>query len=233
MTSATTTQAPQDGTAEQVLDVVVIGAGLSGIGAGYRLNELMPDLQYAILERRASLGGTWDLFRYPGIRSDSDMYTLAYPFEPWQHERAIADGADILAYLRDTAAKYGIDEHIRYEHTVERAEWSSDDALWTLSVRTPEGLTTIRARFIHACSGYYSYAEPYQADIPGLDSFGGDVVHPQFWPQGLDVAGKRVTVIGSGATAITLVPALAKAGADVTMLQRTPSFVVAQPGLIR
>lgn len=217
-------------TTPEVLDVVVIGAGLSGIGAGYRLTERMPDLKYAILERRPSLGGTWDLFRYPGIRSDSDMYTLAYPFEPWQHERAIAAGSDILGYIKHTATKYGIDEHIRYENEVVRGDWSSEDALWTLTVRTPDGEQEVRTRFVYACSGYYSYNEPYKADIPGIDDFGGTVIHPQFWPADLDVTGKRVTVIGSGATAITLVPALADAGADVTMLQRTPSFVLGQPG---
>ena len=148
-------------TTPEVLDVVVIGAGLSGIGAGYRLSERMPDLKYAILERRPSLGGTWDLFRYPGIRSDSDMYTLCYPFEPWQHERAIAAGGDILDYIKHTATKYGIEEHIRYEHEVVRADWSSEDALWTLTVRTADGEQEVRTRFVYACSGYYSYEEGY------------------------------------------------------------------------
>lgn len=242
MTRPTATEAPLDdlaldaraGTASDagadILDAVVIGAGLSGIGAAYRLQETNPGLDYAVLERRPSLGGTWDLFRYPGIRSDSDMYTLSFPFEPWRHEKAIADGADIVAYLKETAHKYGIDERIRYEHRVTRLEWVSDDAAWSLTVETPQGQQIIRTRFVHACSGYYSYDKPYEADIPGLADFAGTVVHPQFWPEDLDVVGKRVTVIGSGATAITLVPALAKRGADVTMLQRTPSYVIAQPG---
>lgn len=216
--------------APEVLDVVVVGAGLSGIGAAYRLRERMPDLELAVLEGRSSMGGTWDLFRYPGIRSDSDMYTLAFPFEPWRHEKAIADGADILQYIKDTAAKHGIDQLVRYDHKVVSANWSSSDAFWTLTVRTPQGVEEIRSRFVYACSGYYSYTDPYRADIPGLEAFTGQVVHPQFWPENLDVSGKRVVIIGSGATAITLVPALAAQGADVTMLQRTPSFVVAQPG---
>lgn len=215
---------------DDVLDVVVIGAGLSGIGAAYRIREENPDARVAVLEAREELGGTWSQFRYPGIRSDSDMYTLAFPFEPWRNERAIAPGGEILDYLRQTADKHGITPLIRFEHRVLHADWSTDDALWTLTVSTPDGEQTIRTHFVYACSGYYSYSDPYRADIPGIDSFAGQVVHPQFWPENLDVRGKRVVVIGSGATAVTLLPSLAELGADATMLQRTPSYVLAQPG---
>ena len=230
MTTTQVSGSTHDETSDELLDAVVIGAGLSGIGAAYRIREENPGISLAVLEARAELGGTWSLFRYPGIRSDSDMYTLAFPFEPWQHESAIADGADILDYLHSTADKHGITPLIRLQHEVVRAAWSSEAALWVLTVRTPEGEQTIRTRFLHACSGYYSYTNPYAAPIPGLDTFDGEVVHPQFWPEGLDVEGRRVVIIGSGATAITLVPALAERGAEVTMLQRTPSYVLAQPG---
>ena len=211
------------------VDVVIIGAGLSGIGAAYRLKEENPDASYLILEARADLGGTWDLFRYPGIRSDSDMYTLAFPFEPWTQPEAIASGQSILDYLRQTATKFGIGEHICYEHRVTAADFDSADALWTIRVSTPSGEREVRARFLYACSGYYNYDEPYRAEIPGLAEFGGQVIHPQHWPQNTDVSGRRVVIIGSGATAISLAPALAEEGADVTVLQRTPTFVITQP----
>lgn len=213
----------------QQLDVVIVGAGLSGIGAAYRLREENPDVSYAVLEARDALGGTWDLFRYPGIRSDSDMYTLAFPFEPWTDPDAIASGEKILAYLKRTADKHGITEHVRFGHKVTRAEWDSTSQRWRITASTGSGDVVFEAKFVYACSGYYNYDEPYRAPIPGLDNFDGVTVHPQHWPRDLDVSGKRVVVIGSGATAVSLVPALADAGADVTMLQRTPTFLLSQP----
>ncbi len=208
------------------VDVLVVGAGLSGIGAGYRLQTQCPDRTYAILEARDSVGGTWDLFRYPGIRSDSDMYTLGYPFRPWRGEKSISDGASILQYVRDTAAEYGIDAKIRFGHRVVSAAWSSTDARWTVRVRSggeDSGGedTQLSCAFLYLCSGYYSYESGYLPDIPGLDDFAGTVAHPQFWPDDLDYEGKKVVVIGSGATAVTLVPSLAEKAERVTMLQRS------------
>jgi cation diffusion facilitator CzcD-associated flavoprotein CzcO len=212
-------------------DVVIIGAGLSGIGAGCHLKIDCPDKSYVVLEGRETLGGTWDLFRYPGIRSDSDMYTLGYSFRPWREAKAIADGPSILKYVRETAAEYGVDRNIRYSHKVKRAAWSSDDALWTVEAeRGPNGETvTFTCGFLFTCSGYYDYAGGYTPDFAGTERFGGQIVHPQFWPEGLETAGKKIVVIGSGATAVTLVPALAAQGAQVTMLQRSPSYVVSRP----
>ena len=212
------------------VDVLVVGAGLSGIGAAYRLQTEAPTRTYAILEARDSLGGTWDLFRYPGVRSDSDMMTLGFPFEPWTDPDAIADGPKILAYLESTARKHGIDRHVRFGHQVVAASWSSVDARWTVTVeRAGGGSEQLTCRFLQLCSGYYDYERPHEPELPGIGSFAGDVVHPQFWPEGLPVAGRRVVVIGSGATAVTLVPSLADLGADVTMLQRTPTWVTALP----
>jgi cation diffusion facilitator CzcD-associated flavoprotein CzcO len=212
------------------VDVLVVGAGLSGIGAAYRLQTEAPTRTYAILEARASLGGTWDLFRYPGVRSDSDMMTLGFPFEPWTDPDAIADGPKILAYLESTARKHGIDRHIRFGHQVVAASWSSVEARWTVTVeRAGGGSEQLTCRFLQLCSGYYDYERPHDPELPGIGSFAGDVVHPQFWPEGLPVAGRKVVVIGSGATAVTLVPSLADLGADVTMLQRTPTWVTALP----
>jgi cation diffusion facilitator CzcD-associated flavoprotein CzcO len=202
-----------DGRTEHV-DVIVVGAGLSGIAAGHHLQTKCPSKTFAILEAREGIGGTWDLFRYPGIRSDSDMFTLGYSFRPWKSDKAIADGASILAYVRDTAREEGIDRKIRFRHRVLSASWSSDAARWT---------------FVMMCTGYYDYARGYTPDLPGLDRYRGRVVHPQHWPEDLDYAGKRVVVIGSGATAVTLVPELAKKAALVTMLQRSPSYVVSIP----
>ncbi|NLU63618.1 NAD(P)/FAD-dependent oxidoreductase [Rhodococcus sp. HNM0563] len=211
------------------LDVLVVGAGLSGIGAGYRLQTQCPDRTYAILEARESIGGTWDLFRYPGIRSDSDMYTLGFPFRPWRGEKSIADGASILQYVRDTAAEYGIDDKIRFGHRVVSASWSTAAARWTVRVESAGTEIELSCAFLYLCSGYYSYESGYLPDIRGLGDFAGTLVHPQFWPDDLDYEGKRVVVIGSGATAMTLVPSLADRAEHVTMLQRSPSYVMSLP----
>jgi cation diffusion facilitator CzcD-associated flavoprotein CzcO len=210
-------------------DVVVVGAGISGIGAGYHLQANSPDRSYVILERRDRLGGTWDLFRYPGIRSDSDMYTLGFSFKPWTEAKAIADGPAILGYLDETAREYGLDRHIRYRHGVKRADWSSDDARWTVVADRDGEEVTFTCAFLFMCSGYYNYARAYTPDFPGVEDFRGRIVHPQFWSDDVDYAGKNVVVIGSGATAVTLVPELAKAAASVTMLQRSPTYIVARP----
>lgn len=219
--------------ADAWFDVVVVGAGLSGIGMARHLKVECPDLSFTVLEARDRLGGTWDLFRYPGVRSDSDMYTLGYSFRPWTGDKAIADGASILAYLQDTARETGVEPHIRMGTRVVAVGWSSADAAWTLTVDRAGTMETIACRFVVMCTGYYDYAKGHAPDIPGADSFAGRVVHPQFWPQDQDVAGKRVVVIGSGATAMTLVPALAERGAAVTMVQRSPSYVIARPAADR
>lgn len=211
------------------VDVLIVGAGLSGIDAAYRLQTECPGKRYAILEARDAIGGTWDLFRYPGIRSDSDMYTLGFPFRPWRGDRAIADGAAIRDYIAETAREYGIDRHIRFGRRVARARWSSAEARWTLDVAAEAGTETWTCRFLYMGSGYYDYDQGHRPDWPGLADFGGTLVHPQHWPEGLDHAGKRIVVIGSGATAVTLVPALAQAAAQVTMLQRSPSYIVSRP----
>ncbi len=215
--------------ADEYLDVVVVGAGISGICAGYHLLNDCPDKTFAILEARDVIGGTWDLFRYPGIRSDSDMFTLGFPFRPWTDSKSIADGGDILRYVQDTAAEFGIDQKIRYRHKVTGASWSSEDACWTLSVRSGRKTSTIRCGFVIMCSGYYRYDRAYTPDFPGIDKFSGTVIHPQFWPEDLDYAGKSVVVIGSGATAMTLVPAMSRDAGHVTMLQRSPTYVVSMP----
>jgi len=220
-----------DGRAPTDVDVLIVGAGLSGIGAACHLTTEAPGLTYAIVEAREASGGTWDLFRYPGIRSDSDMFTLAYRFRPWDGTKTIADGADILAYLRQTAAEYDVESHIEYRGRVVRAAWSSETATWTVTVENTEsGVATTRScRFLYLCCGYYRYDEGYTPEWPGQDEFAGRLVHPQSWPTDLDVNGKRIVVVGSGATAVTLVPALTRAGARVTMLQRSPSFVMSMP----
>src|SRR3954454_22240564 len=214
------------------VDVLIVGAGLSGIGAAHHLQEKCPGKTYAILEARDDMGGTWDLFRYPGIRSDSDMFTLGYSFRPWQEAEAIADGPSIWRYIHDTAREGGIDQHIRYHHRVTRAEWSSEDAQWSVTAQRTDTDETVRltADFVFMCTGYYRYDEGYTPELPGLDRFAGQVVHPQQWSEDIDYAGKKVVVIGSGATAVTLVPAMAKTAAHVTMLQRSPSYVLALPG---
>ena len=213
------------------VDVLVVGAGLSGIGGACYLSMECPGKSFAILEGRAAMGGTWDLFRYPGVRSDSDMYTLGYRFRPWRDAKAIADGPAILNYIRETAAEFGVDQKIRYDHRVRRASWSADDALWTVEVETgPEkSVVNFTCNFIYLCTGYYDYAGGYTPEWPGVERFQGQIVHPQKWPEDLDYAGKRVIVIGSGATAVTLVPAMAEQAAHVTMLQRSPTYVVSRP----
>lgn len=222
---------PGAGADPEHLDVVVVGAGLSGIGAGHHLQTACPWASYAILEARSSIGGTWDLFRYPGIRSDSDMFTLGYPFRPWNGEKSIADGADILQYIKDTASDEGIDEHIRFRHRVVAASWSSEEARWTLTVERGDtgGTEQLTCGFLFTCTGYYRYDHGYQPDFAGLDDYRGTVVHPQQWPDDLDYDGKRVVVIGSGATAITLVPSLAERAGHVTMLQRSPTYIASVP----
>jgi len=213
------------------VDVLIVGAGLSGIAAGYHLQASCPGKSYAILESRDSIGGTWDLFRYPGIRSDSDMFTLGYGFRPWKAAKAIADGPAILEYVKDTAREYGIDRHIRFNHRVIRAAWSSDEQRWTVEAeRTDTGETVhLTADFLFSCTGYYRYDEGYTPELPGTERFKGRIVHPQHWTDDIDYAGKRVVVVGSGATAVTLVPAMAPDAAHVTMLQRSPSYVVSLP----
>ena len=219
-------------TATEHLDVLVVGAGLSGICAGHYLQTETPWASYAIFEARDAIGGTWDLFRYPGVRSDSDMFTLGYPFRPWKSNKMIVDGDAIRHYIEDTAAEEGIDAHIRFQHRIVRAGWSTDDACWHVTAeRTDTGETVeVTCGFLFSCSGYYRYDHGYQPEFPGAERFAGELVHPQHWPEDLDVAAKNVVVIGSGATAVTLVPSLAERGADVTMLQRSPTYIATVPG---
>lgn len=216
------------------LDVLIIGAGLSGIGAAHALSEKCPDKRYLILERRQSIGGTWDLFRYPGIRSDSDMYTLSYSYKPWSNRKAIADGPDIKRYIEEIAEDSGAIHNIRFQRRVVSANWSSETSRWQVVAKATDASGAeheehYEARFLFSCSGYYSYDEGYRPTFPNEQNFKGQIIHPQFWPEDLDYAGKRVVVIGSGATAVTLIPAMAKTAGHVTMLQRSPSYVVARP----
>ncbi len=220
--------------AAERFDVLIMGAGLSGIGAAYHLQKHCPNKTYAIIEQRQRIGGTWDLFRYPGVRSDSDMLTMGYSFRPWTSARAIAPGDDIRNYITDTARDEGIDRHIRFRHRIERAAWSSEDAIWTVTAsrQEPGGRetpVTFTCNFLLSCAGYYRYGSGYLPEFPDVDRFTGRVVHPQAWPDDLDYAGKRVTIIGSGATAVTLLPALARTAAHVTMLQRSPTYIVSMP----
>ena len=212
-------------------DVVVVGAGISGIGAGYHLQTMSPNRSYVILEGRDDIGGTWDLFRYPGVRSDSDMHTLGYSFKPWTAEKSIADGPSILQYLRDTVREFGIDRHIRFGHQIASAEWSTENAQWTVNGQRKDTgeAVSLTCGYLFMCSGYYSYKGGYTPEFAGVDNFKGQIVHPQAWPEDLDYAGKRVVVIGSGATAMTLIPAMADTAEHVTMLQRSPTYVVAAP----
>ncbi|MFN2319275.1 MAG: flavin-containing monooxygenase [Dermatophilaceae bacterium] len=222
------------------VDVLVVGAGLSGVGMGYRLQESCPDLTYAIVESRADLGGTWDLFRYPGVRSDSDMFTFSFPFRPWRGRDSLAKGDDILGYIRDTAREFGIDERIHYGCKVVGGSWSTPEQRWTIELEATvpgaDGTANevvrrqVRAAYLHLASGYYRYDTAFDPGFAGRGDFAGEIVHPQFWPEDLDHTGKRVVVIGSGATAVTLVPALTDQAAHVVMLQRTPSYIFTVPG---
>ena len=213
-------------------DVLIVGAGLSGIGAACHLARKQPRQRVAILERRDDLGGTWDLFRYPGLRSDSDMTTFGYGFKPWRQQRVLADGAAIKGYIREAADEYGVHDNIRYQRKVTSASWCSEDAKWTVRVITGDGAEeTYRTAHLIAATGYYNYDQGYAPRFRGQDAFDGEMVHPQFWPDKLDVAGKTIIVIGSGATAITLVPSLIQRGAHVTMLQRTPTYVLSVPAV--
>ncbi len=223
--------ATADHTKLEHLDVLVVGAGISGIDAGYHLQTTVPDKSYAILEARERIGGTWDLFRYPGIRSDSDMFTLGFPFRPWDSDKSIAEGGLIRGYLDDTVREYGIDRRIRLNHRVVGADWSSEQLQWTVEAeRTDTGETVqLTCSFLFMCTGYYRYDEGYTPEFPGTEHFSGQIVHPQFWSDDVDYEGKRVVVIGSGATAVTLAPAMAEKAAHVTMLQRSPSYVVSLP----
>jgi monooxygenase len=222
---------PETATPIEHVDVLIMGAGVSGIGCAYHLQAGAPGKSYMILEAREATGGTWDLFRYPGIRSDSDLHTFGYAFKPWEGEKAIADGPAILDYIRETASENGIDRHIRLGHKVLGASWSGADARWTVDVeRVGTGETfQVTCGWLFSAGGYYRYDEGYTPEFPGAERFGGQIVHPQHWPEDLDYAGKRVVVIGSGATAVTLVPAMTDKAAHVTMLQRSPSYIAAVP----
>lgn len=219
--------------AQSDFDVLIVGAGLSGIGAAAHLAMECPDKSYAIIEQRADMGGTWDLFRYPGIRSDSDMHTLGYRFKPWLHEKTIADGPAIWDYVHETADEYGIKPNIRFKHRVLSADWSSETARWTVTARREEdgAEVTFTANFLFMCAGYYDYDQGYRPDFPGEEDFKGQIVHPQHWPDDLDYSGKNVVVIGSGATAVTIVPVMARTATKVYMLQRTPTWMVSRPAI--
>ena len=228
----TTTPGPGAAPGEpERVDVLIVGAGISGIGAAHHLQERCPGKSYAILEAREAIGGTWDLFRYPGIRSDSDMHTLGYRFRPWTAAKSIADGESILDYVRATAREGGIDRNVRFGHRVLSASWSSEEARWTITAERNDGTqVTFSCGFLMNCSGYYRYDQGYTPEFPGIEDFKGKVIHPQHWPEEPEYEGKRVVVIGSGATAVTLVPAMAKDAAHVTMLQRSPSYILSVPG---
>ena len=213
----------------QHVDVLIVGAGLSGIGAACQLKMACPTKTFVILEGREAMGGTWDLFRYPGVRSDSDMYTLGYRFRPWRDAKAIADGPAILNYIRDTAKEFHVDEKICYDHKVSRASWSSEEARWAVEAETDQGVANFTCSFLYLCTGYYDYENGYTPDWPDVDKFRGEIIHPQKWPENFDYTGKRVVIIGSGATAVTLVPAMAESAEHVTMLQRSPTYIVSMP----
>jgi cation diffusion facilitator CzcD-associated flavoprotein CzcO len=210
-------------------DVIIIGAGISGINSAYRLQTELPGLSYTILEGRSSMGGTWDLFRYPGIRSDSDLYTFGFPWRPWVEKRAIAEGSAIRNYIKDSAEEHGIDRKIQYQHNFISSDWSTKMQQWTLKVDAAGEETTFTTRFIVLSTGYYDYKEPMKIDIPGLDDFQGRLIHPQFWPQDYDYTGKKMVIIGSGATAVTILPIVAEKTSHVTMLQRSPGYIVPVP----
>ncbi len=208
------------------VDVIIVGAGISGIDAAYRITERNPNVTYVILERRERIGGTWDLFRYPGVRSDSSIFTLSFPFEPWTRREGVADGDHIREYLTATAHKYGIDRHIRFNSHVRSADWDSSTDTWTVTVEEDGAPKRYRGRFVFLGSGNYNYDEGYTPEFPGIENFGGTVVHPQHWPEDLDYTGKKIVVIGSGATAVTLLPSLSERAAKVTMLQRSPTYLI-------
>ena len=216
---------------QEHFDVLIVGAGLSGVGMGYHLQAHCPGKSYVILENRDAIGGTWDLFRYPGVRSDSDMYTLGYAFKPWTEAKAIADGPSIKHYVNETAREHGIDRHIRFKHKVVRASWSSERALWTVEAEHGGAMKRFTANFVMMCAGYYDYERGYVPEFKGVERFKGIVVEPQHWPEDLDYSGKRVVVIGSGATAVTLVPAMTDKAAHVVMLQRSPTYMVSLPAV--
>ena len=218
-----------EGQKQQWYDVVIVGAGISGIGAAYWLQQKCPQKQFTILEARATTGGTWDLFRYPGVRSDSDMFTFGYRFKPWKAPKSLSDGASILSYLQETIEENGIGQKIRYIHKLLHARWSSEEACWTLEVASPEGPYIFRCSFLYMCSGYYNYQQAHRPLFNGEENYKGSVVVPQFWPQQLDYTGKKVVIVGSGATAVTLVPAMAQTAAHVTMLQRSPTYIMSLP----
>jgi monooxygenase len=218
-------------TEREHVNVLIVGAGLAGIGAAVHLRQNCPEKSYAILEGRDSIGGTWDLFRYPGIRSDSDMFTLGYSFKPWLGEKSIADGESILEYIKETAQEYGVEDKIRFRHKVLAAEWSSADARWTIRAERDGEPVELTCDWLYGCTGYYRYDEGFLPKFEGTERFEGQIIHPQHWPEDLDYEGKRVVVIGSGATAMTLVPALAERAEHVTMLQRSPTYVVSRPAV--
>jgi len=213
----------------QSVDVIIVGAGISGIGAAYHLQDKCPKKSYLILEGRSAMGGTWDLFRYPGVRSDSDMHTLGFSFQPWKEAKAIADGPSIKKYVNDTANEFGIAQHIVFGHQVERAEWCSETSRWTVTTQHNGETLQFMCTFLMMCSGYYDYAQGYTPAFKGIDAYEGQIVHPQFWPEDLDYTDKTVVVIGSGATAMTLVPSMAEHAHSVTMVQRSPTYVVSRP----
>ena len=216
----------------EAFDVIIIRAGLSGIGTAVRLQRDCPDRDFILLERRDAIGGTWDLFRYPGIRSDSDMHTLGYDFKPWEAEKSIADGPSILSYVNETADEHRIRDRIRFGQKLVAADWCSERGQWQLTVDTPEGVRRYRCGFLLMCAGYYSYDQGYEPEFEGKAAFKGEWVHPQFWPDSLDHADKKVVVIGSGATAMTLVPNMSRHATHVTMLQRSPTYVISRLSLI-
>lgn len=212
-----------------IYDVIIIGAGLSGIGTAYWLQQKSSHKRFVILEARSSIGGTWDLFRYPGVRSDSDMFTFGYRFKPWKNPQPLSDGASIMTYLRETVEENSIDKKILFEYKVTGANWSSGDACWTVNVNTPSGSMELKTRFLCMCSGYYSYEKAHRPTFPGEENYRGKIVLPQFWPNDLDYTGKQVVIVGSGATAITLLPAMAGTAGHVTMLQRSPTYIMSLP----